>query len=117
MNLSNEQISKIRPIIDEYLKNQEKIFEVIQKYKKPSGTIAGDDMKDQREEIEGYFEGNDNITIEQLKPLVTDVQFRVFTNMAYENRLEKFKELFGENGAGGSRGKGPKSVGGQNQEL
>jgi len=117
MNLSNEQITKIRPIIEDYLKNQDKIFEVIQKYKKPSGFNDRDEMKEQREEIEGYFEGNDNIATEQVKPLVTQEQLSEFTIIAKEYRQEKFKEMFGgETDGGGPRGKGHKSAAGQSQE-
>ena len=91
MKAGDEQSAKIRPIIDDYLKNQEKIFEVIKKYKGAADN-AGDN--------ESYFEGNDNNTIGELKPLVTQEQLDEFTNMIKEYRLAKTKEMQGEAGGG-----------------
>lgn len=108
MKLSNEEAVKVKPVIEEYLKKQSEIFEIIKKYKKPSGGTGGDstdrsamkdDMEKQKEEIGSFFESNDNDAMKELKPLVTEEQLNVFLNTAKEYRQEKIKEMMGGTGS------------------
>ena len=115
MDLSRDQISKVRPIIEDYLKKQDKIFELLKSEEpannpdrfpgqggmgKPSQSGSRPDESEMKKEmdkqrilINAKFEVNDDSAAEKLKSILTDEQIEQFKQIALELRREKMKEI------------------------